>query len=60
MLDKTHYVKTGSVTDIDNETCVLLGESAYARFTSACAQRMVNAGYKTEPTEGREGESDGE
>ena len=30
----------------DNEICVLLGESAYARFTGACAQRMVNVGYR--------------
>jgi len=40
-----------------NETCVLLGESAYARFTGACAQRMVNVGYVAD--NGKEGDSNG-
>lgn len=31
----------------NDESCILLGESAYARFTGACAQRMVEAGYRT-------------
>lgn len=33
----------------ENEDCAVIGESAYARFVGACAQRMVQAGYRPDP-----------
>ena len=34
----------------DREDCAMIGESAYARFTGACVQRVAEAGYRGEAT----------
>ena len=31
-----------------NSDCAAIGESAYARFTGACVQRMADAGYRVD------------
>ncbi len=36
----------------DSEDCAVIGESAYARFVGACAQRMIGAGYQPSEKKG--------
>ena len=37
-----------------NEDCAAIGESAYARFTGACVQRMAEAGYRSDGDDSHE------